>query len=360
MANFKYVELITTGQDILTTIKEAVTGFTDYDFNATAGETKEPNKWKLVGTPVTDTPSGKIKELVLSTTATIGTATPLTKDFHVKLTYNGFTTTTEHSSLTLQVLEGYDTQTSTYANSGHPVNFEWAKEDAVPATDRDKTKPVYLYLNIMNNRLVMVAVGDPAVNFDDYRKSFAYVGALKPFKYNQDDVNGNIMITAGAVKAEPTTPQTGFSFGQYTSYGNNTLQMFQTKSGIKFQKHYPAFITQAPTTGKAFVDTKLGDTGLQLEPQGFNASSWTRKYHLSPVYVVHAYDGYRGSLDNCIAVSKNNILHLDELIVDVDPTAGKKWAQEVYKFFDHNTEQHFMNMSANVKMGIAFLKEVRY
>lgn len=362
MANFKYVELITTGKEILNAIKDTLTdpAFTQYDFNVTAGETAELNEWKVIGVPVMDTTlTNSIKELVLGTTAKIGS---LEKEFHVKFTNLGLTTPNEHSSLEVQVLEGYDESGGTYQNSGHPVNFEWAKEDFAPSTDRDIQKPVYLYMNIQNNRLALVAVGDPAVNFNDYRKSFLYVGAIKPFKYNLDDSFGNIMITAGATKAEPAAPLTGYNFGQYTSYGNNTFQMFATKSGIRFQKHYASFITQSPTPGKAYLDAGgVGDTGLLLEPQGFNASAWTRKYHLSPVYVVHAYDGYRGQLDNCIAVSKNNILHLDELIVDIETgTPGKTWRQEVYRYFDHNTEQNFMNMSANVKMGIAFLKEVRY
>jgi hypothetical protein len=358
MANFKYVELITSSQNLLDDIKNALT-FTSYPFNATEGESEEANAWEVVKSTL-DTPSGKTKELYLETTAKIGASG--TKTFQVKITNPCFTTPSEHSTLIVQVMDGYDPVDDSHDEAGHPVVFEWAKENYTPTTDRDKTKPVYLYMNIMNNRLAIVLVGDPAVNFNDYRKSFLYVGAIKPFSYNENtDIGGNILVTAGAVTAEPTTPQTGFNFGQYTSYGNNTFQMYKTNSGIRFQKHYPSFITQAPAPGKAFVDTNLGDTGLQLEPQGFNASAWTKKYHMSPIYVAHAYDGYRGQLEYVIAVSKNNILHLDELIVDIpDGTPGKTWAQEVYRYFDHNTEQNFMNFSANVKMGIAILKEVRY
>ncbi|MFF2480269.1 hypothetical protein [Paenibacillus sp. NPDC058071] len=356
MANFKYVEHITTSQDLLGTLKSALT-FNAFDFNASAGETEEKNAWKIVN-EVPDQATGKIKELVIEGTAKIGTTG--TKVFQVKLTNPGFATPASHSSLIVQQLKDFDKGTATEA--GHPVKYEWAKENATPKTDRDMTKPVYMYLNIMNNRLAMILVGDPAINFEDYRKSFLYVGAIKPFKYNEnDDVAGNVLLTAGSVTAEPTAPAAGYDFGQYTSYGNNTFQMFMTKSGIRFQKHYPSFITQAPQPGKAFVDPVLKDTGLLLEPQGFNASAWSRKYHMSPIYIVHPYDGYRGQLEYVISVSKNNILHLDELIVDIpDGTAGKKWKQEVYRYFDHNTEQNFMNMSANVKMGVAFLKEVRY
>ncbi|WP_432776011.1 hypothetical protein AAFJ72_03125 [Brevibacillus gelatini] len=362
MANFKYIEKITTSKELLETIKTEIEQLTNYPHNATAGETQEQSTWTVVSDLTKkDSASGKTSELVLKGISKINN---VTKEFYVKFTNPGFTDPKEHSSLNVQVLEGYNPTSKTFATEGHPVNFEWADEKFTvngKPTDRTIDKPVYLYMNVMNNRIALVAVGDPAVHFEDYRKSFLYVGALKPFKYNMDDVAGNIMLTAGAVAAEPTVPVSSHDYGQYTSFGNNTMQMLATKSGIRFQRHYPAFITQAPQPGKAYSDAKLGDTGLLLEPQGFNASAWTRRYHLSPIYVVHGYDGYRGSLENCIAVSKNNILHLDELIVDVDPSdTTKKHKQEVYRYFDHNTEQNFMNYSANVKMGIAFLKEVRY
>ncbi|MCR8843925.1 hypothetical protein NQ117_09515 [Paenibacillus sp. SC116] len=363
MANFRYFEKITTSQDLLDDIKSMLTDakFATYPHNAAAGEQPVNNTWSVVS-EVPDATSKRIKELVLKSTATIGTAT---KEYYVKFINPGFdpANTRKHSTLTVQMMEGYDTTNQKYAHIGHPVVYEWADQeykDGANFTDRTLTKPVYMYANIMNNRLALVLVGDPAVHFVDYRKSFLYVGAIQPFKYNQDDVGGNILLTAGAVTPEVTQPIKDFNAGQYTSFGNNTFQMFATKSGIKFQRHYPSFITQVPTVGKAYTDPKLGDTGLLLEPQGFNASAWTRKYHLSPIYIIHPYDGYRGQLDYVIAVSKNNILHLDELIVDVDANSGKKWKQEVYRYFDHNTEQNFMNRSANVKMGIAFLKEVRY
>jgi hypothetical protein len=360
MANFAYIEVICPAASILDTLKDKiVTSLAGYAFNVGAGETEELNTWTVLSS-VVDIPSGMTKELTLKGVVKIGV---VTKEFAVRFTNVALTVPAKHSQITVQVLEGITGTggTATFVDAGQPVTYEWAKQDFTPTTDRSKDSPVYLFINVMNNRLAIVAVGDPAVNFLDYRKSFLYVGALKPFTYNVDDVDGNLAITAGCVTVEPSTIDPLFNFGSYTSYANNTVQMFKTKSGIKFQKHYPSFITQAPEIGKAYVDTQLGDTGLHLEPQGFNASQWTRKYHLSPVYIVHPFDGYRGQLDNCIAVSKNNILHLDELIVDIPVgTVGKTWLQEVYKYFDHNTEMNFMKKSANVGMGIAILKEVRY
>jgi hypothetical protein len=351
MANFKYVEKITTSEGLLDTIKEIIT-FINYDFNTTKGETQETNSW-IVSHSTPDTATTKTKEMVLKSTAKIG---GITKDFYVKFINPGFgSVPPNHSTLTVSLLEDYDEVTDTPTNEGHPVNMEWAdenyKENAV-YTDRGMKTPVYVYANVTNNKLALVIVGDPAVNFTDYRKSFLYAGAINPFTYNMDDTDGNVLLTAGAVTVEPTTALNGYYSGQYTSFGNTTMQMLGTKSGIKFQRHYPAFITQAPATANAFTGS-----GVDLLAQGFQQSNWTKRYHLSPCYVVHPYDGYRGQLGEVIAVTKHNILHLDELVVTV---TGKTWDEEVYVFFDHNTEQNFMNHSANIKMGVAILKEVRY
>lgn len=372
MANFKYVEKVTASKQILNLLRDEVTDFTEYPFESSVGETAETNTW-IKFHEVADT-DGNIKELILQGTVSIGDPA-VTKDTYLRFVNHALTTRTyppnvpthvEHSSMSVQILDEPDDPTATdpstivWGKEGYPVLFQWADEAFTP-TDRDETKPVYLFLNVMNNRLAMVCVADPAVNFKDYRKSFLYAGALKPFKYNEFDVTGNIMVTAGAVVDEETMTNIAtnatYYFGEYTSAGNNTFQMLKTHSGIEYQRHYPAFITQAPPVGKSYSDSSLGDTGLELEPQGFQASRWTNKYHLSPIYVVHPYEGYRGQLDNCIGITKHNILHLDELVIDVE---NKAWNQEVYKYFDIDTEQNFMNLSPNQEMGVAVLKEVRY
>lgn len=372
MAHFKYSEPIVKSSQVLNAIHDEILALKEYPHNATAGETPIPSTWEVVKSEK-DTASSNIKRLVLKGVSSITNAegTPVTKEFFVEFVHQLYETRTyppsnvtadliEHSTLAITVMEGYDEADDSAKLKGHPVLYQWADESHKP-TDRNGEKPVYMYMNITNNRIALVCVADPAVNFKDYRKSFMYVGSTQPFKYNLDDVDGNILLTAGCeVKEAPMTEvatQGLFYFGEYTSQGNNTFQMLKTKSGIEYQKHYPAFITQAPPQGSAFVDGVLGDTGLVLENQGFQASKWTKKYHLSPIYMVHPYEGYRGQLIDCIAVTKHNILHLDELIIDVE---GKSWEKEVYKYFDIDSKQNFMNLSANQQMGVAFLKEVRY
>lgn len=389
MADFKYVEFITTGENLLSDLtKNICNNFptsTDallkkFAFNATAGETEVENTWKMVDSTYKTGSTTIMSEVVYEVTTKIGTTD--TKKFYVKLKMPFFTdavgvTPTNHSTMYITQMENYDETAHEGENVGYPVLFEWAKEDYTESgkkTDRTIKSPVYVYLNVSRNRLAMVLVADPAVHFKDYRKSFAYIGAVKPFAdLNEFDVDGNFLVTAGTTAAEPTDHTVAsadgaiHNYGMYTSFGNTTLQMFRTRSGIMHQKHYPSFITQAPSTSFSYTvasggtgsnsGNTIGVTGLDLEPQGFNASNWTRKYHLSPVYIVHPYDGYRGSMEGVIAVSKNNILHQDELIVDV---VNKPQTQEIYKFFDHDSEYNFMAHSANIKMGVAILKEYKY
>lgn len=373
MTHFKYVEKPAIGEKILNFIKDELTSFTEYPFDAVQGETALANEW-LVKEETADA-SGNIDTMIISTKAKLGDpASPVIKPIYLKLTNLALRPRThalapamtggvnpEYCSLTIQVLEDFDSVADTFGVEGPEVLFTWADETYTP-TDRSPKKPLYVYLNITNERLAMIIVADPAVNFNDYRKSFMYAGAISPFQYNYNDVDGNILVTAGSVLDEPTMAQIATSlpdsyFGEYTSVGNNTFQMFRTFSGIEFQSHYPSFITQAPKPGRAFIDPVLGDTGLKLEGQGFQASKWTDKYHLSPVYVVHPYEGYRGKLNEVIGVTKHNVLHLDELIIEVE---GKPWDKEVYKYFDINAENQFTNFSANLDTGVAILKEVRY
>ncbi|MGM7682858.1 hypothetical protein ACSVDA_11960 [Cytobacillus sp. Hm23] len=366
MAHFKYVEKTTTTEKMLNFLKEEVTGISEYDFNSDH-ETATANNWTLFSE---ETAGELVSSMVLKTTAALGDPNqPVNKDIYLKFTnlsleprVNALAPeNSENCSMTIQVLEDFDSDNDSFGIEGPEVLFAWADEAFEP-TDRSNKKPVYVYLNFTNNRISMVAVADPAVNFSDYRKSFMYAGAITPFEYNYNDIDGNILVTAGCVLEEPTMATVSedapeFYFGEYTSMGNTSFQMYRTFSGIEFQKHYPSFITQAPKPGNSYVDNVLGDTGLHLDEQGFQASKWTDRYHLSPIYIMHPYEGYRGKLTEVIGVTNHNILHLDELIIDVE---GKPWEKEVYKYFDINANQQFTQYSANIDTGVAILKEVRY
>ncbi|SNS21737.1 hypothetical protein SAMN05446037_100670 [Anaerovirgula multivorans] len=363
MAHFKWVEKYDVkAKRFLNFLKEEVVdNLTAYPFNADAGETAENNVW-TVQSSETDT-DGNITSIIFKRGVADG---QVGKVFYVKFFNETLASDSTYATFSVQVLENYNEGTSTFGNAGPVAKYQCANE-SIANTERSKESALHVFLNITNKRLAMVIVADPVVNFNDYRKSFMYAGEIVTFEGNVDDIDGNVLLTAGCVNVEPTMAQLQSKtpseyFGVYTSPGNNTFQMLGTKSGVRFQKHYPAFITQAPKPGNAFVDSVLGDTGLELEAQGYQASRWTDKYHLSPIYVAHPYEGYRGHLFDCISVIRHNILHMDKLIIDVDVCKypDKKWKQEVFRYFDINTEQNFYKLSPNQGTAVALLAEVRY
>lgn len=364
MAHFKYVEKldVKAGEFLNFLKQEIVDELIEYPYNSEANEEPISNWWEMHD--MVQNENGKIEELILKRGVPEG---EIGKEFYVKFTNEVLKDQNRYATFTIQVLENYDEDTNSFENAGPVVKYQCADEK-VADTERTGKSAIHVFLNVDNKRIAMVTVADPVVNFDDYRKSFAYIGEIDPFEgMGNSDIDGNVLLTAGCIDSEPTlaelkSKEPSQYFGVYTSAGNNTLQMLGTKSGVRFQKHYPSFITQAPKPGNAYVDPDLGDTGLELEKQGFQASRWTDKYHLSPIYVVHPYEGYRGYLRDCISVVKHNILHMDKLIVDVDKCKypDKKWKQEVYRYFDIDTDQNFFKMSPNQGTAIGLLTEVRY
>lgn len=124
-------------------------------------------------------------------------------------------------------------------------------------------------------------------------------------------------------------------WGVETATGVNDVMMYQTRSGLKFQRHQPSFIT----------------TEQYMRKEKSGQSRWTGKFHLSPIYLEHGYDKQRGWFDGVMAVDDSGIEHLDELIVDKDlPT------EEVYKFFRINAPFSFLNNSPNYAYGLAIIK----
>lgn len=124
-------------------------------------------------------------------------------------------------------------------------------------------------------------------------------------------------------------------FGKDTGTGVNDIMMYQTRSGLKYQRHQAAFITT--------------EEFMRKEKSG--QSRWTGKFHLSPIYIEHSYDKQRGWLDGVMAVDDSGIEHLDELIVDKDTPE-----EEVYKFFRINAPFSLFNNSPNYGYGIAIIK----
>lgn len=361
MAHFKFIERFDIpARSFLNFISETITelGTEGYPFNVDNGEELINCTWSVKSEVLE---GEDVKELILKRSIPEGSKGEV---FYAKLKNQSVVDPIKHATFSVQMLYGYDEIEDTYTHEGPEVIYQCADE-SMPNTERTRDHSIHVFANIDNDRIVTVIQADPVVNFDDTRISAMYIGDIELFEYNKDDKKGNILLTAGCVDSEATMSELKAKdqyFGVYTSSGNNTFQMLGTKSGVRFQKHYPSFITPAPQPGSAYVDPILGDTGLRLERQGFQASKHTGRYHLSPVYVVHPYEGYRGWLKDCIGVLNHNILHYDKLILDVDKCQypDKPWNQEVYRFFAINTDQNFFNMSPNRDTALAILSELRY
>lgn len=124
-------------------------------------------------------------------------------------------------------------------------------------------------------------------------------------------------------------------WGEQTATGVTDIALYKTKSGMYYQRHYLSLVSPDET----------------LPKDAFQPSSWTGKVHLSPMYVIHGYDGYRGMLKDVLACDPSSLVHLDELIVDKD-----KPTQKTYKFFRLNAPYHCLSSTSAPYYGVAIRK----
>lgn len=125
-----------------------------------------------------------------------------------------------------------------------------------------------------------------------------------------------------------------------TANGVSDIAMYKTKGGTVFQKHSAAFVTQDEFLSKA----------------GFSPSKWTKKYHLSNIYIVHNGDGYRGMFSDVVVVDNSNIVNGDVLVVNEGSTDPQN-PEVRYKYFRINAPYKFMDSSPNYSVGIAIKME---
>ena len=271
------------------------------------------------------------------------------KDYTVKSSTTYRTTTGGTSPL--------PTKTAPDQKTGNWIEINFDVEDAYLPGLKDTTI-IYYYMSIDNNKVMVCLEGDPALNLSyDRRITWMYAGRIIPF--NNDDIEGNFALTAGANFKDAVrdnnyengewdevtriykaaVKERGYSRpineGWPTATGNYDIMMWKTYSGLPIQEHHASTVTHRD------------DIALSR----FNASNWTSKYYMSPIYVVHGEDGFRGYLDGVMAVHNQSIVHRDKLIVkdDKDPDVEKH-----YKYFNVNVEKSIIQDLANKEMGLAF------
>ena len=313
-------------------------------------------------------------------------------------------------SITCKMGTNYDPLTNKWATDSDsiPARYSWFMSDT--RSNVKEWLPVQYWISITPKRVSTVLSGDPSASFDDRLISWAYFGEIKSFEGALPDSQGNLAMVVSsdespfvylernpvsAILSSPASAGTNtievsdttnmyvgqnliiadesatreivtvdsisgtsvtltknlvydheisesvinepliHKYGDKTGTGVVDITMLKTASGFPFQAHYPSF-----TTPDEFVDKALE-----------GPSAYTKKYHMSPIYVFHGYDSYRGELDGVAVTDRSSIVHLDDMIVDKDlPT------EKVYKSFLVNAPYSIFNNASNSLYAIAILK----
>lgn len=313
-------------------VKDLATILTTSEKDANNNIIPEKN-WILV---YPDTLDSIVDTCILKTVTTPINSKSLT--MYLKIERPSPTTNFQYVQLTLSdAYTSGDSFPTTGATISPVAKWYWYKASPTGNTSSivGTNLAIHYYGSVNNDRFAMVLEGDSTVNYNDYLISFGYCGRIKSFAEGIEDIDGNFALT---VKTDGTI-SSSTTYGDYTANGMTDIMMYKTRTGVPYQAHSPAFITLQKVT--------------LTNQTGFNASEWTNKYHLSPVYVAHNYrDGYRGYLDGVVALDRRNIVHKDELIV-TNPDS----TEDRYKYFNIMSANSFMANSPNDSYGLAIIKK---
>lgn len=245
---------------------------------------------------------------------------------------------TYYSYILTYLTAGGESRPSAYKSVSLPANTELGKITLTFSLPEGATGwRLYRYvggyytspttLATLNNYKVLFASNNPA------ETTFVDDGSLQP---GTDTPPPNGRSAVGVIRdplsnavLEVYYPTT---YGTETGTGVTDIAMYRTRSGAYFQKH----------------NVTLNTTDEFMTKIGYNPSRWTSKIHLTPVGVVHSFDGYRGTLDGIYAVDSTGLALGDELVVN----KGKP-DEETYKYFPINAPYSVYTNSANSFIGLA-------
>lgn len=238
------------------------------------------------------------------------------------------------TGIKVSMLEDFDEASGQAVNPSYEVPVDWWAN--VSQAQFKDSNLVYYFGSVNRNRMAIVLYGDPTYSFNDYRVAFLYLGRMVPFPEAGVDVAHNFALM-GHSNFAGSTPQT---YGPHTGSGVNDVIVYKTRTGVLYQAHEIALAAERAQ--------------MKLQDKGFNPSQWTEKYHLSPIYIVHGYDGYRGHLEDVLAVRNWNVVHLDEFIVSHDDGG-----EDRYKFFAVEPADYWPigRASPNGSYSVAILKD---
>ena len=221
--------------------------------------------------------------------------------------------------------------------------FSWFRNDTT--TTIKKWLPIQFFVSLTDERLSIVLAGDASANKLDRLISFGYFGMIKPFKNSKERATSNFGMTVSSdmTPGDYLTEEERNRYSDKTGTGVTDICMLETYTGFPMQAHMPAF-----TTPDEFVDK-------QLE----GPSSYTDKYHMSPVYIFHGFDGYRGELNGIVATDRSTVVNKDDLIHLYNATTLSEDlpdTKDIFKVFLVNAPYSMLNNGTNVMYGLAVLK----
>ena len=222
--------------------------------------------------------------------------------------------------------------------------FSWFKNDT--ASTIKKWLPIQFWISLTDDVMALVVAGDASANKLDRIISFGYFGKIKPFKNSKERWSSNFGVSVGSdvPPGQYLTVEERTRYSDKTGTGVTDICMLETFTGFPMQAHMAAF-----TTPDGFVDKKLE-----------GPSSYTDKYHMSPVYVFHGFDGYRGELQGVVATDRSTVVNKDDLIHKYNATTGQEDnpdTQDIYKVFLVNAPYSLLTNATNVMYGVAMLKK---
>jgi hypothetical protein len=227
-----------------------------------------------------------------------------------------------------------------------PARWAWYNADTLSNIKRWVT--VQYWISLTDDTLQIVLAGDLSGSKTDRLVSFGYFGKCKPFTNSKErwDANFGISVGSDIQNAMHLTTEERYRYNDNTGNGVTDINMLETYTGFPMQSHMAAF-----TTPDEFIEKKLE-----------GPSNYTDKYHMSPVYVFHAYDGYRGELRNVIATDRSSVANKDDMIHKYNAATGTEDnpdTQDIFKVFLLNSPYSILNNSTNVLYALAILKETK-
>ena len=127
------------------------------------------------------------------------------------------------------------------------------------------------------------------------------------------------------------------TWGPNTATGVTDIAVYKSRAGAYWQRHTAAF-----QSASAF---------MTVARDGRQPSAWTGKYHVSPIYVAHPIEGWRGQLRGILAVLRHGIVNGDELVLNMGKPDEKR-----YRYFAINAPFSLFQSSPSENFGIALLK----